>query len=75
MTSPWTWPEYIEPAKKRIPVEVLLDATVGKDLAGARLKALVSFLNVPDATLGHHPAGVVEQFAVRLTLRLGLGSQ
>ena len=75
LASPWTWPEYKAPARKDIPVEVVLDATVGKDLVGGRMKTLVSFLNLPDATLGHHPAGVIEQFAVRLTLSLRLESQ
>jgi|GEM_PF-919421 len=66
--SEWTWPEYLEPARRSVPADIVLDATVGKSLFSGYIKTFVSLLNLPDRALGVHPAGVEEQLAIRLTL-------
>lgn len=66
--SAWTWPEYHEPARRSIPADIIVDATIGKSLFSSHVRALVSLLNLPNRALGNHPAGVEEQLAIRLTL-------
>lgn len=66
--SSWTWPEYREPARRDVPADIVVDATVGKTLFSGYMKTFVSLLNLPDRALGVHPAGVQEQLAIRLTL-------
>ena len=66
--SAWTWPEYREPARRNLPANLYVDATIGKSLFSGYSKALISLLNLPNRALGNHPAGVREQLAIRLTL-------
>ena len=69
-SSSWTWPEYREPARRTVPADITVEATMGKTLFSGYADALISLLNVPNRALGSHPAGVEEQLAIRLTLSI-----
>ena len=66
--SAWTWPQYVKPARRSLPANLIIDATIGKTLFSGHVGALISLLNLPDRMLFTHPSGVDEQMAVRLTM-------
>jgi len=68
VASKWIWPEYNEPARRTIPASADLEMTVSKGLFASRMHMAFSFLNIMDNGLGNHPAGVFEQFAMRVRL-------
>ncbi len=74
ITSRMQWPEYITSDTGEITTTVEFEGTVRKSLFGPRIQVGISFLNLADARVRTHPAGVIQQFAVRLSLRIMLAA-
>jgi len=70
ITSRMHWPEYLTSDSGEIATTVEFEGTVRKSLFGPRMQVGISFLNLADARVRTHPAGVIQQFAVRLSLRM-----
>ena len=64
------WPEYFTSDGGEIATTVEFEGTVSKSLFDSRMQVGISFLNLADARVRTHPAGVIQQFAVRLSLRM-----
>jgi len=74
VASKWVWPEYQAPARRVRPASIDIEMTVSKGLFASRMHMAFSFLNLLDRDLGNHPAGVFEQFAMRIKLSTRLTS-
>ncbi|NQV72197.1 hypothetical protein HQ496_03665 [bacterium] len=66
MGSQTVWPDYNSKGYGTLPRTFELEGTLSKELWRDNMRVSLSFLNVLDTSLIRHPAGVDEQFAVRL---------
>ncbi len=66
MGTQTVWPDYNSDGYGTLPRTFELEGTLSKEFWGDNMRVSLSFLNVLDSPLIRHPAGVDEQFAVRL---------